>query len=1165
MNIIMHIFKKDIRRLRLLTGLWILLLMAQLALLVSTFDATSGSMAWEGLFSVLGVLIPRLQMLVAFVLVPMIIQGEPLVGTTAYWLTRPIAARQLLVAKAISCLGLLVVLPAIAEIVVLAANHATIGQIGLALPEILMDRTLPLMVSAALAAITPTITGFVMYGVVLYVIYLLGKYALPVLGLFMDPMVLASRYIDSTLNVSRIIVAALVVIIGCGAAVVHQYLRRVRAVSAMMFAASLLVFVAVPYLWSWDFMQMNHVTGRYDARGASFSLEDERLRVMDEFLQNPGLENRPKRLQGRLMVDGVMSGYELRPLVKEGTFTFEDGFQATLPKHPLNFGVYWNIDSVQQVLGEYRLVNGVMPSFSMADLFSLPDKEYNDRKAQTGRLDLKLDVDAYRYEVIGTTPLAPGGTIHLGAEQAAIMDVLRDEAGVTVIMRERFLQLRFDRSAYAPGNFNRGTRNVLYVLKHSGRGEFLMPNIDYASGFGGMTGLKSSNRLQAKSQRVSFAFNRFGANGDSIDEAWLAEAELVRIDAVKIDQFEGKIAMDGLPLQSSSSRITYSSVARPAAPKQKTREEIAVELARITLPDNASETETREYVRAIANASKGQRSTSNNDRQIVMLQEIDPRYLYMMFEELPANSIYLPFAAMPLVGEANKAWVIEHLNDYPWLVETVWKKNWMVDARDQLLSGLGVEDKQQASYGHWMSRSWNQPDPWLLCVASLNDPATRDALVDHFVHRGKRLQNYRVIRELDWIDLDDVMEQTWAVVKNGDLQEMLRIVPLAIAHGQVDALRAGILDVLNGPYKKEYQVKSIRNAVWRYTGRDERDEALADWFSMHADSLRFDRDARLFRSGDDVTAIDAKQSGQAAAPLVSREPLIDRLQALTSRNGHHKQGKSKSEVNAALDRISLPLNPSVEEIRMYIQAIIRASTGQTSWGSNDRQVAMLRAVGPEHVRLLFEEYTEAQLLYGSIVPGHLQYAASTLISEQDKNWVIRRLLQYPWLSEQVWNNGWAPDARDELLTGIQEMTHVPEYWYLAVASLKEPSTYHHITDYFVAHGSARMYESIRELEGIDLDSVVAKAWRSATYNDTYAVKRMVPVAIAYGHMDALRTGIIEILKTEHSCAKCKGGPVMRAVEKHTGIKGDADAIIAWFKENETKLVYDVQTQMYDVQ
>jgi len=263
--------------------------------------------------------------------------------------------------------------------------------------------------------------------------------------------------------------------------------------------------------------------------------------------------------------------------------------------------------------------------------------------------------------------------------------------------------------------------------------------------------------------------------------------------------------------------------------------------------------------------------------------------------------------------------------------------------------------------------------------------------------------------------------------------------------------------------------------------------------------------------------------------------------------------KTKEQVAEELGRIQLPENPSPEDVREYIQAIDQASSGQQRWGSDDRQVAMLKEIGPEHALLLAETTPDSY---------YLRFALPALITNEHQAWVLDHLRAYPWLAEVVWKNGWTEAARPVLLRGLKERwDDLPQAWIKAVASFEDPATYHDLVNYLV-NGDNReaTYRLLSKLPEIDLDDAVSRAWKNAKYEPDYKTRELLPVAIAHGHIDALRIGILDVLGSSPGDAG-----IRKAIRKHTGLDLPDDEIRDWFRANEKKLRFDNSTGLYRVQ
>ena len=830
MNLALHVFKKDVRHLRGLLSAWVLLVVLQAGLSGSGLAASAENMAWEIAFGIVSFLVPLLQTLVIFALVPLLIQDEPLVGTTAFWFTRPIGRRDLLQAKALFALGLLVLLPLAVELAVLAANRASPGQLALAVPEILLNRLGTLLMVAALAVLTPNFARFVLVAVLAFVAFIVVYFVIYIVAMFVNPMAMLRHAQEPSLQVSRSIVSGLAGVAGYAAVVVHQYLRRRTPVSAGLLAAVLAATMALSYLWRFDFMAPRvdpRLAVDYDESGARVYLDDRQLNVSDQFRMS-GKENRRKSVRGQIRVEGAEPGYELRARATAATFTFDDGFQAKDPESDFDFTRRnWSAASLEHVLDGCRVITPQdTVYFNRSALFSLSEAEFQARRDQAGDLKADVAVDVYQYVPAGSVPLKAGERIDLGAEQAVITDVLEESSGCAVILRERTLKLMFDRAAQRENTFAGRERNVLYVLRNRTHKEVALPDDDDDPNL--RAAISGQQRLDIHSTRLRFGGGgRSGSRGSRLDKEWLAGAELVRVDAVQVDRFHKELVAEDLRLDGGD---------RSYSPSDMSPAEIDAALDRIAYPEEPTEESVREYIRAIREATAGQHSWSPDDRQVAMLQKVGPEHVRLLFEEGIA-SYHLRYAAPPLLDESHKAWVIANLRQHPWLADVVWKNNWTAEAHDVLVRG--------------MQEQWaDLPIDWFKAVASFREPATYGGLTDYFATRRNRAQSYKVLQDLEGIDLDVAVARAWRNAKYGGDYEAREMIPIAIAHGQPDALRAGILDVLGDPEASQHVRKRVREAVTAHAGIEGTDEEITAWYRANEGRIGFDRESRRFRVGE---------------------------------------------------------------------------------------------------------------------------------------------------------------------------------------------------------------------------------------------------------------------------------------------------------------------------
>ena len=97
-----HLFKKDVRHLRVMLLVWLLLIGAQAVLIGSGIGASSGDFATIMTFQIISFVLPMLRVIVLVVLIPLLVHGEPLTGTTAFWLSRPLSRKTILAARGCS-------------------------------------------------------------------------------------------------------------------------------------------------------------------------------------------------------------------------------------------------------------------------------------------------------------------------------------------------------------------------------------------------------------------------------------------------------------------------------------------------------------------------------------------------------------------------------------------------------------------------------------------------------------------------------------------------------------------------------------------------------------------------------------------------------------------------------------------------------------------------------------------------------------------------------------------------------------------------------------------------------------------------------------------------------------------------------------------------------
>jgi hypothetical protein len=243
MNRILHVAMKDLKHLYPgLAGCYGLIVIPCLLFtlaasgvapsLLDPLAAKSYSMVCFWLYAILS----------SFVLARLI-QSDPVVGTTAFWLTRPISPSTLLAAKVLFTGLLLVLVPAAIEVAGLLANGLSLEDLQRHLPGILFRwllLTLPLL---ALASLSSDYGRFALLLLVSFASWIL-------IWLFGELYLWGHSYTPYSVRMPRRIVWIVLTLLLSLAILAHQFLTRKLIRSLLLGLAGLLATTVCANLWN---------------------------------------------------------------------------------------------------------------------------------------------------------------------------------------------------------------------------------------------------------------------------------------------------------------------------------------------------------------------------------------------------------------------------------------------------------------------------------------------------------------------------------------------------------------------------------------------------------------------------------------------------------------------------------------------------------------------------------------------------------------------------------------------------------------------------------------------------------------------------------------------------------------------------------------------------
>ena len=543
MSQIMHIVRKDVRRLRWILALWVAVLVARVAL--SSGGATSPDEAVN-----IGLLLRELtgalgtvELLLTALIVARLVHEEPLVGFTAFWLTRPYASANLLVAKLLFAAIVVVVLPLIADLTMMSlfgAGPQALVRAGSTAAAGYVGWTLSLMV---IATVTPS----------------LGAFVLTILGIVAGASILlASMFGLATLwadepsgysppsvpDVTSGIVMLGVYLCAALCIIVYQYRYRRWRMATGVAIAGLVATIVVPMFWPWSFARGEAIRpGPWAASAAAIHDPSWGTEVSDVDRIGGGVPRR--HVNARVTLSGTPPEVTVESTGVRSRLQFEDG--TVVESGQMGWqGPAFSTAVFQAALGGVEVLNAAEADEQRqiwTPIITLMEDEYVRHRGRSGRLNANIDFHLVRTREVGTLPLTPGAALDNGLSRIEIVGTQRRTDSREVSVRQWH--------ARSPFSTGRGPYQRFYALRHRSRGEAIMGGEETQWGMGGrgnaamsllrvplamvgFTGYSvhtSGGGFSVETSFLRFPGRSFG-KAPRLDTTWYDDTELVVLEIV---------------------------------------------------------------------------------------------------------------------------------------------------------------------------------------------------------------------------------------------------------------------------------------------------------------------------------------------------------------------------------------------------------------------------------------------------------------------------------------------------------------------------------------------------------------------------------------------------------------------------------------------------------
>jgi hypothetical protein len=842
-----HHIKKDFKHLKYFIFAWFILVVLQQLPLDRMLELEASTAARIPGF------LSFFKIAVLFIMVPLLIQSDSLVGSSASWFSRPISRKELLTAKALFILIFISGTALLWEILFLAFRGVTAGDILAVVPGILMETLVPVIPLVILAAITPDLKRFVIYGITtVFVSAIVMRLVLFFLNISWLRSPAVTSLAINMMRGSNVLVFELLVILLGGAVIIHQFLTRKTSRSILLTAAAFIFALLAAAVRPWNFLEAETAVNRLQAN-------DQRIRDLKVSSSSKHSGGSSWNMGGesaytfsyRTKYYGIPKAYFLRlDSLNNGNILF--------PGNPTASTFSLSGESSSSAEGRYRALQEVFAPLTfianpIAYIYSTPRlrfeigpftsswvQRWNNFK---GTLSADAVFHLCCYKIVARLPLTVGSQCKKGYEFIRVAAVRPEGNGCTVKVKCQYTHFKFKPKCKDIPISNRDYfmwKNMEIVLHNKERREILILT-DWGSR--NIEIVEPDNDKRVDAVIIDLPFKNMYKNNNyfpRIDDSWVADAELVCLEEECIGGFTKPLRFENVRFPPSGSGYGYSVSNRgDMIDKLKTgrKTKTSVQpLGKIRLPENADKKQVKEYIRQILWASKDQKRLTGKDIQVEMLAQVGPEHIDALAEvgNMFRRKFYVFLAIMRIARPEDKDVILKILGDYPDLLQMVLREGWVRDIRDVIAEKF--ENPEDHVYYLWFKAAIALKDKSLY-------PHLKQYLFDGGF--GSGTECYDMIKNLPGIDLSDTILQLWGASKYGLLEDVGKVVPYALEWGLVDALEVAF-DLVEDSRLTKSQRDRLWKTINKYIEYKGDKPGIIRWFRRNKDHFIFDKQEKKF-------------------------------------------------------------------------------------------------------------------------------------------------------------------------------------------------------------------------------------------------------------------------------------------------------------------------------
>jgi hypothetical protein len=576
MSLMLHIIRADVRRFRIAILLWTLVTAAS-ALLQGIAPLVAVQRQQAAAIGLAAAVLWLARMVFAATLTALIVHTHAVVGSTAFWMTRPFPPRTLLLAK-VSLVGMLLVgVPAICDVVLMASYHVPPADILRVVLEWTLIRAIGMGLLMAAAALTRSFPRFaLLLGGALVAAAVLVNAALFVYMARQERAAVITVGISDTAyafnshgpDQTGAVLSWLVLLAGILLLLRSLYYTRSRPRSLAVGGAFSAAAFVLAFVWPWPLLRAAPHPPAWAEAAGTITLHGPSQPI---YFDNAGIPNfegpRWRTATARVFLSGVPDGWLAMVRLLRGSLVYPGGqvVSAEFPgmTMPPRSRDVPNIQRhvFQQALG-VTVIGGLGGGvFSTTPILRAPHMEVPPDRlvaSYSGEFEVALS----RVDVAATLPLQPGATFQDGAYRLVIHGIALREGGPMLTVRASNALSVFHRAPQPSYRFflrNRvlGEAVAGDPLILSGAAQVPLLNL------GGYVHLSSPFGFFAEAEQIRFP-STYGAQLPSAlvagkgytwtDDVWLKSADFVIIRMTPEGSVRRPLRLDDLEVNGSSRR-----------------------------------------------------------------------------------------------------------------------------------------------------------------------------------------------------------------------------------------------------------------------------------------------------------------------------------------------------------------------------------------------------------------------------------------------------------------------------------------------------------------------------------------------------------------------------------------------------------------------------------